>query len=281
MAGKRKRYLNPARLFLFSMLFHFGVLAYISNQSNTEINIGGGIGAKELSKNVTTSTLLHQFDSLVSAIPVDTTAAVDTLRKRLFVKVIDNEMDSISFGDNDGVSGTGDLFRHKYAFDDIINMKEADFLTHYQIEGFWRRTVTRQGIRLYRNPKAVYSFFLGNLVWAVVLSLLFLSFVLKLLYWRSKRFYVEHLILMMHVHAFVFIMVGMALLVDSWSGNAIGEWLWSTAGIAAIYFFVSMYSYYQQGLIKTFFKYLFLMFSYILIISIFAVFILFISLLVF
>jgi len=279
MIGKRKRYLNPARLFLFSMLFHFGVLAYITKGAEVEINTD--ILSSKISKSLTKATLLTRYDSLVAVIPIDTTAEMDSLRSHLFKDIIDAPVDSISFGRNTTVTGSDDLFQKKYHFDDVINMPEEEFLTHYKIEGFWKSTIAKQSLRLYRDPSAVYTFFIGNLIWGVVLSLLFLSFVMKSLYWSGKRFYVEHLILLMHIHSFIFILVGLALLLDILTNNAIGVWLWVTAGIAAIYFFISIYRYYGQGLFKTFIKFLVILFAYVFIISIFALFILMISLLVF
>ncbi len=281
ISGKRKRYLNPARFFLFSMLFHFAVLAYITKDS-LAIDIGSDIDSHELSKNLARSELLYQFDSLVNIIPIDTNANLDTLRNRLFYDVENSSTrDSFRFGDNENVSGTGNLLRQSYHLDDIINMQEKEFLDHYKIEGIWKRTVAQQGLRFYRNPQGVSAFFISNLIWAVALSLLFLSFVMKMLYIRSKRFYVEHFVLLMHIHCFVFILVGVALLIDVLTNNAIGEWLWGTAIISSIYFFASMYRYYQQGIIKTFFKFLFIMFAYSFIISIFALFMLLISMLIF
>jgi len=280
IAGKRKRYLNPARLFLFTMLFHFGVLAYVTKDVSVEINTSNL--TNEINQKLTQKSYLLKYDSLVNVLPIDSSSLMDSLRKQLFFSAIDGAIpDSLSFGQDDSIAGTGNLLRRKYHYDDIFNMPEKEFLTNYKIEGFWSRIVARQGLRLYRNPSAVYSFFLGNLIWAVVLSLLLLSFVMKMIYWRGKRFYVEHFILLMHIHSFIFILVGVALIIDELLNNVLGLWLLSTAAISAGYFFLTIYRYYGQGIIKSFFKYLFILFAYLFIISFFAGVILFISMLVF
>lgn len=280
IAGKRKRYLNPARLFLFAMLFHFGVLAYITK--DVEMEIGTEDLTSEVKKNQTQKAMLLRYDSIVNEIEIDTTPLLDTLRNRLFYMVsYDTNIDSFSFDDDITISGGGNLLKRRYHYDDIFNMNEEDFLSHYKIKGFMQRIIARQGLRLYRNPSAMYSYFLGNLIWAVVLSLLFLSFVMKMIYWRGKRFYVEHFILLMHIHSFIFILVGLALIIDKLTNNSIGVWLWSSVVISAGYFFLSIYRYYGQGIVKSFFKYLFILFSYFFIITIFVMVILLISMLVF
>lgn len=279
IAGKRKRYLNPARFFLFSMLFHFAVLAYVSK----DVDVTLGDLDTDITKLAARAEMVSTYDSLVNHLQIDSTQALDSLRSKLFGDVIDGVNDSIGFSDNSmiKIEGVGESSSRKFHTKDILNMKEAEFLDHYKIKGFTNRIFTRQLLRMSRDPQALFSYYIGNLLWAVVLSILFLSFILKLLYIRSKRFFVEHLILLMHIHSFVFVLVGIALLTDILTNNAIGLWLWATAGITFIYFFFSFYRYYEQGLFKTFMKYMFFLLCYSVIIGIFATVILLISLLVF
>lgn len=279
ISGKRKRYFNPVRLFIFSMVFHFAVIAYISK--DLQVQLGDINHSSDLAKNVAEYNLLQAYDSLINVIPIDTTQEMDSLRSHLFENVINGMGDSINIQENGIVQLSGTTNNRSYHIDDILNMDESKFLDHYKIEGFKQRLFTRQTLRMYRNPQALFGYFIGNLLWAVVLSILFLTLVMKLLYIRKKRFFVEHLILLMHIHSFIFIMVGLALIIDRLLNNAIGPWLWTTSGIAAIYFFWSMYKYYGQGFFKTFMKYLFVLLSYLFIITIFVGLILMISLLVF
>lgn len=279
ISGRRKRYLNPARFFLFCMIFHFAVLGYMTKDANEDLN---GID-NMLPELAAEADLLHKYDSLVTVLPIDT-IGLDTLRTSLFSDMSKRVGDSIpinnaGFINLDGIPGH---ISKKYHIDDIADMEESEFLDHYAIEGFNKRIFTKQMLRMSRNPQGVYTFFLGNLLWAAVLSIVFLSFVLKLLYVRSKRFFVEHLILLMHVHSFIFIIVGIGMLADKYiSKDSDPLWTSFMALAGLLYFFVSMYFYYEQGIFKTIIKYLFILFSYLFIIIIFVVFILFISLLIF
>lgn len=74
------------------------------------------------------------------------------------------------------------------------------------------------------------------------------ALILKMLYVRKKRFYVEHFVFSLHVHAFVFL-VGTVLMLARW------EWLQVTAVVwLLLYLFLSLKRVYGQGIVATFFK---------------------------
>ena len=51
-----------------------------------------------------------------------------------------------------------------------------------------------------------------NMPRAMFVFLPLLALVMKLLYWRPKRYYVEHLLFLIHNHAFVFLLLTMLAL---------------------------------------------------------------------
>lgn len=259
--GKRKRYLNPARFFLFSMLFHFAVLAYVIKGNQPDIMFGGDSTA-ELNQDMAEIALVKRYDSLAIMHPIDT-ITIDSLRKQLFQPTTSGRHDSIPLPGTVGDFNSFD--NHEYHINDILNMGEEEFLDHYGVETFSDRFLVKQELRLYRNPQGMFSFFLGNLIWAVALSFVFLSFIMKLLYIRKKRFYVEHLILMMHIHCFIFILLGISWLVDRWFGPTNGLWILAIVGISLLYFFLSIKKYYDQGFIKTLIKFIIILLAYIVI----------------
>lgn len=88
---------------------------------------------------------------------------------------------------------------------------------------------------------------------------------LKLLYARRKRLYVEHFVFALHLHAFAFALATVALIVQ--------EEVLSAAVLPIllmIYLFVAMKKVYAQGYIMTAVKYLLLLFMY-LFVAIFGV----------
>jgi hypothetical protein len=97
----------------------------------------------------------------------------------------------------------------------------------------------------------------------VFLPLLALS--MKPLYWRPKRYYVEHLLFLIHNHAFVFLVLALGALLDMIP--VVGEHLALVKFAGWVYMiwylFRGMRNYYGQGWWLTFAKYLQVGLSYI------------------
>ncbi|HEU0013010.1 MAG TPA: DUF3667 domain-containing protein [Longimicrobium sp.] len=87
------------------------------------------------------------------------------------------------------------------------------------------------------------------------------ALILKLLYARRKRFYVEHFVFALHVHAFAFLLFTMGLLVrNDWL--QLGAFLWFVG-----YLYWAMKTFYAQGWFKTLLKFAFLSFSYVFLVT--------------
>lgn len=82
------------------------------------------------------------------------------------------------------------------------------------------------------------------------------AFILKILYVRRKRFYVEHFVFALHTHAFAFLVGTAVLLMDNDGVEAvIFTWF-------LIYLFLALKRVYGQGVVRTLFKYVLLGISY-------------------
>jgi hypothetical protein len=113
------------------------------------------------------------------------------------------------------------------------------------------RTVWNNGI--HQIPRAMFIF------------LPVLALVMKLLYWRPKRYYVEHLLFLVHNHAFVFLTLTIMILLDGipWVGEWFG-WVWTAFLLYMMwYIFRAMRNVYGQGRALTLAKYTVLGFTYI------------------
>jgi hypothetical protein len=113
------------------------------------------------------------------------------------------------------------------------------------------RTVWNNGI--HQVPRAMFIF------------LPVLALVMKLLYWRPKRYYVEHLLFLVHNHAFVFLTLTLMILLDGlpWFGEWFG-WVWTAFLLYMMwYLFRAMRNVYGQGRALTLAKYAVLGFTYI------------------
>jgi hypothetical protein len=106
---------------------------------------------------------------------------------------------------------------------------------------------------------------LHNLPRAMFIFLPALAVVMKLMYWRPRRYYVEHLLFFVHNHAFLFALFALYELLLRIVPAALDDWIQLAVwGYAAYYLFVSMRRVDGQGRFKTFLKYSALSFTYLI-----------------
>lgn len=97
-----------------------------------------------------------------------------------------------------------------------------------------------------------------NLPKAMFVFLPLLALAMKPLYWRPKRYYVEHLLLLVHNHAFVFLALTIVYLLQMIPvvGPHLGLLEFATWVYIVWYIFRAMRNYYGQTRARTFTKYL-------------------------
>jgi len=96
------------------------------------------------------------------------------------------------------------------------------------------------------------------------------AFVLKILYLRQRRFYIEHLVYALHIHAFFYI----AVLLTSFSAVAASRWapplekplIWMLSIFVVVQVFLSIRQVYRQGWFMSIFKFFFGGFIYLFVI---------------
>jgi hypothetical protein len=119
------------------------------------------------------------------------------------------------------------------------------------------------------NGRELRQVFLHNVPRAMFIFLPLLAGLMMLMYWRPRHYYVEHLLLFVHNHAFVFLVAGMALL--------LGRLVPSIPGLNFViflyfawYMYRSMRVVYRQGRVLTVSKLLLLASFYLLFASLLA-----------
>ncbi|HEX8213181.1 MAG TPA: DUF3667 domain-containing protein [Longimicrobium sp.] len=124
------------------------------------------------------------------------------------------------------------------------------------------RRLTRTGERLKRMPpgealRALIVAMEENAPKGVFLMMPLFAFFLKVLYFRQRRYFVEHFVFALHVHSLAFVLstVGMLFQFPLLLGT-LGLW-------QLVYVFVAMKRVYGQGIVRTFAKYLALGFAYV------------------
>jgi hypothetical protein len=137
-------------------------------------------------------------------------------------------------------------------------------------EGFtsaWRDTMRERCRTLSADGgRALGTSVVRNLPRAMFIFLPVLAFFMMLLYWRPHRYYVEHLLFLVHNHCFVFLVLTLMILVGRIP--VVGEytgWPWLALWIyIAWYLYRGMRNFYEQRRALTIAKYLTLGFAYII-----------------
>jgi hypothetical protein len=115
------------------------------------------------------------------------------------------------------------------------------------------------------NGHTVTEAILHNIPRAMFIFVPALAVVMKLMYWRPRRYYVEHLLFFVHNHAFVFALFGLYTLLLRITPAVLHDWIQLVVwGYTAYYLFVSMRRVYGQGRFITFLKYSALSFTYLI-----------------
>jgi hypothetical protein len=92
------------------------------------------------------------------------------------------------------------------------------------------------------------------------------AMMLWLLYIRSRRLYIEHLVFALHLHTFAFLLLAVALLAGRLIGQRLGDVLQNLALLlVVVYLFMAMRRVYAQSVLKTLAKLVGLWLGYLLI----------------
>jgi len=267
LSGRQKRYVTPLRLFLLMAILHFAVLAYLVDRfAGTQIEQALVVDRSRKAFRADFGAELDSVmqvtqDSLFPNTP-KVAEAFDTLR----TKVDYTSNDSVTLGNISFALLEPEQI--KMDTRDLYGLPISALLDKYNVEGFYSRIIVQQEVRIIRNAGNAIGFFLGKLTWMVLFMMPALALILKLLYIRRKRYYVEHLIFSFHYHAFSFFLLSLTPMLDVWlktSGTitAIGFLL------VVLYLYISMIRVYRQGWFKTFVKFVVLNAFYISLFGIF------------
>lgn len=264
--GRHRRYVTPLRLFLLTAILHFAVLAYIANEV-------GGDTMRRLEMTQSQQAFHSQFnqevDSLTRSLESNQFEGNSTV-----AAAFDSLLVELNYGENDSMTlGTIDLGtmsdqKYRVATIDIYTLSPEAFLDKYEVQGLFKRIFIRQELRLMTEVGSLVGYFLSKFTWMALLMMPALALILKLLYMRRKRFYVEHLIFSFHYHAFAFLLISILALLDLWL-NTNGLLTGIGFLLVLIYLYIAMIKVYRQGWFKTFVKFNILNMFYTMIFSIF------------
>ncbi len=253
--GRRSRYTLPGKLLLFLLLGYFSIIMihYSSNLNNLDIqDESKNAVAVEKFINKNKSKILvkmspHNTDSLILSDSL-THAYFDSLHT-FVTKKTNNSRINVSFnGDSLAIS------KH-----DLYTLTTKELLDKHKVEGFINRIFYRNLIENIKNPSAFLNTIMSRVPWGVLLSLPLLAIVLLILYIRKKRYYVEHVVFLIHCFSFIFLMSTLFLIFGLFT--QINGWILGTPFIlGAIYILFAMKNYYKDSNFKLLLKYILFLF---------------------
>ncbi len=264
--GRHKRYVSPLRLFLVMTVIHFAVLSFIGFKNVAELFQAERQKEREAAYQ---AIFLEKLDSVSASVEDHygpsrrLSEALDSLQGSFR----DTRFDSSTIGyltvNDDGTQLT---FHELKVSQQELELKSAkEIAGNYSNLHWLERIQIQQFVKLRGNPTSFFQFLLGKFTWMVLLMMPALALILKFLYIRRHRYYIEHLIFSFHYHAFAFLIVSVGILLD----QGFEAFAMAALFLVLIYLFFAMRRVYGQGLLKTFVKYTILNFSYIFVFLLF------------
>jgi hypothetical protein len=149
----------------------------------------------------------------------------------------------------------------------ILDIENCDDI---KIPFTWLQNSLRQSCVRNKEDKgvSVEHAFIATIPKMMFLFVPMMALVMLILYWRPRRYYVEHLVFFLHIHAAVFLLLLIQALlgwIAIWAAWSFGEWIAAIIGFySAWYVYRAMRGYYGQGRLLTFTKLCAVGFTYLI-----------------
>jgi hypothetical protein len=251
--GKRKRYTGPLRIFFVCAI----IMIYCIARLFTSTGLSDSEILKDIDRPIDTDSLYQKIHT-------------QHLNKNLDSTIIDSIITEIKnqqnpFGENDilylNFIQNKDGKNVSFQIYDIMHLEEEELVEKYEIEDRFDVLIVHQISRLRKQPTMAVRFLLSNLVWMMILLMPALAFFFKFIYIRRKRFFVEHLVFLLHSHAVIFLIYALMFTIIEINERNSSIDISSGYGFllplaALLFFFLSIKFYYKQGWFKTFVKFI-------------------------
>ena len=264
--GRRKKYFNPIRFFLLSLILLFAIISYVADMDDFDSM------TERQHKRIALSEIKEEFEEFLDSSDYEASQLTfaDTIEGAIFEDVKIAREDT--FNVNLRLIGV-DMGKYGFTRRDMYEMEINELLTQYNVETFKERFIVTQYARTTRNLSGAVQFAIGNMIWGIVSSIFLLALFMKLLYIRRNVYYVEHLVVLFNIHTFSFLLLAPAVLIGSRYPEEIADIIAAPVFlISFIYSFLTFKKYYKQGFIKTAIKFMLSgSFYFIALLSMFAV----------
>jgi uncharacterized protein DUF3667 len=279
-AGRRVAYLPPFRLYLVLSVIFFIVIGLGGSGKGLSVNIEKPRRAEDVAA---MNELADQFDKGAIAPMTDEARerTANRLRAIAAEQAAELEQKKAAGGfDADGTKRATKAGDADFDVDLMTGEGVKDGIEDF-CAGF--RTSTKSGTNPETTAKqqsvlrwcqkygdegfgAVGETLAHNIPKAMFVFLPLLALCMKLMYWRPRRYYVEHLLFLVHNHAFVFLVLAAVMGVGliPFVGDYAWPLYWAAFFYICWYIYKAMRNVYHQGRALTIVKYLTMGYVYIL-----------------
>ncbi len=277
--GRQKRYPNPVQFFIVAMFFlfvatkipgygptrHKNVVEMTRDEAKNQNNINiKPDGLYDLIKQqVTLRDLQLLYDSLPAQLRTPLTRqAVDTLILHAMDSTL--ELGLLDFTDSTGKdkqpqrgildSVPINLINQsvRIATHDLVYLEPNQVAEKYHVDDWLHHVLLVQGLKSIKNPTGLMNNYLASMTWTLLAIIVFLSTVLALLYFRQRRYFVEHFVFLLHLYGGFILAATLGILIFKLTG---WNWIWALLVLwAGIHNYKAMRKFYGQGRLKTLVK---------------------------
>lgn len=246
LQGRRARFMPPFRMYLVMSLLFF-VVAFFNPR-------------EELS-------LFFEPPAVEETEETDADEATDEDSETDADGQTGNQLHGPVFVFSDDEDGSGEIEDEDDC--DEIEPSDLEGMPEFLARRMTPERLTQVCHKLFEDKgKSLIEKVIGNVPTALILLLPIMALVLKALYPLSRRYYVEHLLFFVHLHAFYFLLLTFEILfLRAAAAFAFPDPVIALVAIPAglyapVYLFVAMRRVYGQGRIVTFLKYILLFVAY-------------------
>ncbi len=259
MAGKRVQYLHPVKMYIFISLVYF--LFLFNSASTADI-------VKVESKPMTAEQLAKLDQSITTNPGLSPQQKKDVLARIHGYKIVKKgaKTDTIHTYYNKIITDSGDTTYARYLSSQQklpINNKDGFLKRLYYEKAFaWNKKgidgkqLLKEDVK-HDTPKMMF------------LLLPLFALLLKITFWKNKKYYVEHLIYSFHLHSFLFLfltLIMLAQIVIPVNWHTVRDIMYWFATLSIIwYIYTSLRVVYHRTPARTIFKMIGLSFSYLMV----------------
>ena len=277
MAGRRIRYLHPVKMYIFISLIYFVLLFQTSFQpiKVTETNDKKESKKTLVATNKTLDSVANDPD--VPAIGKNFIVDAKKQNETALAKG-DTTVDHEDIRDNSkGYRIPGSTHDTTY----VQYLADQQKLPPAHRDGFIIKIFNKKALQYRqeygsRTKEVVLEQFKHNVPKMMFLILPICALIFQVVFWRNKKYYVEHLIYTFHLHCFLFLFLSIIMLFEiilpsSWGIN---DWLTLIATVGTLwYLYKSMRVFYNRSPFRTITKLIGVSFVYSIVFAICMVFV--------